>query len=81
MNLLGLVAGVLTTASFLPQVIQTWKTKSAGDLSLPMYSLLVAGIVLWIIYGGIRNDLPIVLTNGVTLLSTATILYFKLAYK
>jgi MtN3 and saliva related transmembrane protein len=81
LTVLGVVAGVLTTTSFLPQVIKTWKSRSAGDLSLPMYSLLVLGIVLWICYGVIRQDMPIVVTNAVTLALTATILYFKLVYK
>jgi len=80
-NLLGVAAGVFTTVSFFPQVVKTWNSRSAGDLSLPMYSLLVLGIVLWIGYGVIRQDMPIVATNAVTLVLTGIILYFKLVYK
>lgn len=79
--LLGLVAGALTTIAFIPQVVRTWKTKSAHDLSLGMYSILCTGVLLWLIYGVLIKDIPIILANAVTLSLALTILYFKLAYK
>lgn len=79
--IIGLVAGFCTTIAFLPQAVKTWKTKSAKDLSLGMYSILCTGILLWLIYGILIRDLPIILTNLATLSLAASILYFKISYK
>ena len=73
---IGLVAAVCTTISFLPQVIKTWRTKSAGDLSLIMYAVLCTGVLLWGIYGIAIGDLPIILGNAITLALAGSILYF-----
>lgn len=80
-TIIGLTAGFCTTIAFLPQAIKTWKTKSAKDLSLGMYSVFCTGVLLWLIYGLLRNDLPIIITNVVTILLAASILYFKLSFK
>lgn len=80
MDLLGLLAGMFTTAAFLPQVIKTWRSKSAKDLSLGMFSMLVAGLILWLIYGILNQDIPIIFTNGVTLALASVILYFKIMF-
>lgn len=79
--LLGLAAGALTTIAFVPQVIRTWKTKSAHDLSLGMYSILCTGILLWLIYELIIEDIPIIVANAVTLSLALAILSFKLTFK
>ena len=50
-QILGLVAGTITSITFLPQVIHIWKTKSAKDLSLLMLLLLILGVILWLTYG------------------------------
>ena len=60
---LGYFAGFLTVVSFLPQVIRTWRSRRTGDLSLGMFSLLVTASTLWIIYGFIISDWPVILTN------------------
>ena len=78
--LLGLLAGALTTISFIPQVYKTWKTKSAKDLSLGMYLVMVTGIVLWLLYGVLTADFPIIAANLCTLLLAGMLLYFKLRY-
>jgi MtN3 and saliva related transmembrane protein len=80
-TMIGLAAGFCTTIAFLPQAIKTWQTKSAKDLSLGMYSILCTGILLWLIYGFLIGDIPIILANGVTLALALSILYFKLTYK
>lgn len=79
--ILGLVAATLTTIAFVPQVVKTWKTKSAKDLSLGMYSIFCTGVILWLIYGIIRADIPIIAANTVTLSLTLMLLYFKLFYR
>lgn len=80
-QLLGLAAGSLTTAAFLPQVIKTWKSRSAKDLSLGMFSLFCLGVLLWLIYGLIVQDVPVIAANLVTLMLASTLLFFKLRFK
>ncbi|MEZ4956586.1 MAG: SemiSWEET transporter [Saprospiraceae bacterium] len=75
---IGITAALLTTSAFLPQVIKTWKTRSTGDLSFPMYLMMVTGIFLWLIYGLFRKDWPIILANGVSFCLTLVILVFKI---
>ena len=80
-KLIGLAAGTLTTISFLPQVIKTWRTKSAKDLSLVMFSVFCLGTFLWLLYGVFREDVVIILANGITLALASILLYFKLRFK
>lgn len=80
-TIIGLAAGFCTTIAFLPQAIKTWKTKSAKDLSLGMYSIFCTGVVLWLTYGILISDLPIILTNVASLSLAFSILYFKLSFK
>ena len=80
-QLLGLGAGMLTTIAFLPQVIKTWKSRSAKDLSLGMFSLFCAGVVLWLTYGILVRDIPVIAANFMTLMLASTLLFFKLRFK
>lgn len=80
-NWLGLVAGTLTTAAFVPQVVQAWRTRSTHDISLTMFVLFNSGLVLWLVYGFLLDSWPIIIANVVTLILSLTILYFKLRYK
>jgi MtN3 and saliva related transmembrane protein len=80
-TIIGLLAGFCTTAAFLPQVIKTWRSRSAKDLSLGMYSIFCTGVLLWLIYGMIIADLPIIVANAATLMLALSILYFKLSFK
>ncbi len=79
--ILGLTAGLLTTASFLPQVIKTWKTHSAKDLSYGMIILFISGISLWCLYGIWIESLPIILANAVTILFLVVLLAMKIWYE
>jgi MtN3 and saliva related transmembrane protein len=79
--LLGYIASVLTTTSFVPQVYKTWKTKSAKDISLTMFLMLTTGVICWLIYGFLRNDLPILIGNIITLVLCSVILFYKLREK
>lgn len=81
LTFIGLAAGFCTTVAFLPQVIKTWKSKSAKDLSFGMYSIFCTGVLLWLIYGILISDLPIILANAITLLLALSILMFKLIFK
>lgn len=66
-TVLGLVAAACTMTSFVPQVLKTWRTQSSADLSVGMYALLTAGAALWLAYGLLIDDLPVTVTNLVTL--------------
>jgi MtN3 and saliva related transmembrane protein len=79
-TLLGLIAGTLTTAAFLPQLVKTWKSKSAKDVSFGMLSIFGTGVVLWIGYGVLISALPVILANVVTLLLVSAILMLKIKY-
>ncbi len=78
---LGLLAGGLTTVSFVPQVTKIWKTKSAEDVSLTMFVAFCVGVVLWLVYGAIKKDWAIIFTNGVTLILGLAILVMKIKFK
>ncbi len=77
-NIIGNIAALLTTVSFLPQAIKTIKTKDTKSLSLPMYMLFVIGVFLWIIYGLYSKQTPIIIGNIITFIFTAVILSYKL---
>jgi MtN3 and saliva related transmembrane protein len=79
-TLVGLVAAFCTTFAYLPQAIRTLRTRSTEDLSLGMLLVLVAGTALWLAYGLLLPDLPLVVANGITFLLTSTILACKLRY-
>lgn len=76
----GLVAGTLTTIAFFPQLIQTLKTRSAKDVSLGMFVIFTAGVLLWVIYGLMIRSLPIIAANTVTLVLAGAILVLKLRH-
>jgi MtN3 and saliva related transmembrane protein len=79
-TLIGLAAACLTTLAFTPQVVKAWRTRSTRDLSLGMYLVLATGIILWLIYGLMLGDAPLILANSVTLLFVAIILYCKIRH-
>jgi MtN3 and saliva related transmembrane protein len=78
---LGMLAGSCTTIAFLPQVIKTWRSRSAKDLSLGMFLIFTIGVALWLAYGIMQNDLPIILANLFTLLMAFTLLLFKVLWR
>jgi len=79
-TLLGLIAGVLTTVAFVPQVLKTWTTRSTKDISLGMFLTFCVGVFLWVVYGFLINSLPMILANSITLLLALIIVYFKLRF-
>lgn len=80
-TLLGLGAAMLTTTAFLPQVWTTWRTKSTGGLSLPMYIIFTTGVACWLVYGLIVWDLPIIVANAITFPCTVSVLVMALRYR
>ena len=80
-DIIGYFAAILTTLSFLPQAINTIKTKDTSGISLIMYSMFTIGVLGWLIYGFIKNDIPIFIANLVTLSLAGVILSLKIKYK
>ena len=80
-DILGYAAGFITTLTFVPQVIKTWKEKSARDVSLMMFVIAFVNEIMWIGYGVLRNDMVIVITNVVMIIMCSIMLYFKKIYK
>ena len=81
LNTIGMIAGILTTGAFVPQVVKIWKTKSSKDVSLVMFFVLFTGVALWIIYGIMSGALPIILANSITLILAAIIIALKIKFK
>mgnify|MGYP005847567161 CR=1 FL=1 len=80
LTILGLAAATLTTSAFLPQMLKTWQSKSAEDVSYTMLITFIIGIFLWLIYGIFRQDLAIILANFITLIFNMIILWLKIRY-
>ena len=79
-NTFGFIAAALTTIAFLPQVIKTWKTKKAEDVSIVMLLMFITGLLFWIIYAIETNALPVLFANIITFMLNLTILTLKLIY-
>jgi MtN3 and saliva related transmembrane protein len=80
-SICGIIGGTLTTLSFLPQVIQVWKTRSTKDISLIMFVLFTIGVLFWLVYGVLIEEWPVIIANGMTLIFACIILVFKAIYK
>ena len=76
-DFVGAAAGTLTTIAFLPQVIKTWRSGSAEDISLFMFILFSAGVLCWLIYGIALDSMPMIVANGITLVLALSILFLK----
>ena len=80
-TMIGLVAGTLTTVSFVPQVFRCWRRRSAEDLSLAMLLAFTAGVALWDVYGLMLRAWPIILANGITLLLAMVLVAMKVGFR
>jgi MtN3 and saliva related transmembrane protein len=80
-ELIGYLAAILTTCSFVPQAWLTFRTRDVRGISLGMYSVFAAGVALWLTYGVLLHAWPIVIANGITLALAVCILAMKLRYR
>ena len=78
---IGTLAAVLTTSSFVPQVLHTFRTKDVSSISLGMYSAFTLGVGLWLVYGLLLDAWPIVIANAITVSLATCILVMKLRYR
>lgn len=79
-DLIGSVAAVLTTASFVPQAWHSFKTRDVSGISMGMYSVFTVGIAFWLVYGMLLSSWPLIISNSITLALAATILGMKLRF-
>jgi len=78
---IGMAAAVLTTAAFAPQAMKAWQSRSTKDVSLAMFTMMVAGNTLWLIYGILIEDAPLIIANAVTLILAGAILAAKIRFR
>ncbi|MDB5206194.1 MAG: hypothetical protein JWR72_1269 [Flavisolibacter sp.] len=79
-QIVGLFAGICTASSLLPQLIKTVKEKKADDISKVMLFVLMIGVATWIVYGVMRDDLPIIITNSFSLLLNISMIILRIKY-
>lgn len=78
--IVGLLAGTLTTLSFVPQVVKAWRTRSLGDFSVPMLLTFAIGVSLWVVYGVMIGGVPVIVANAITLALVLALLAMKLRF-
>ncbi|KAF0189017.1 MAG: hypothetical protein FD168_1236 [Desulfobulbaceae bacterium] len=79
-TIIGLIAATCTTCSFLPQVVKIWRSKRTNDVSLLMYAILTTGLLLWLVYGLILKDIPLIVANSVSLTLSLCVLVLKIKH-
>jgi MtN3 and saliva related transmembrane protein len=79
-DIVGYAASAITVLTFLPQVIKTWKEKSAKDVSLMMFIIAIVNEVLWITWGVLINNKIVIITNVVMVIMASTMVFLKLKY-
>ncbi len=80
-DILGYSACAVTALTFLPQVLKTWKEKSAKNVSLMMFIIAFVNEVMWIAYGVLRDDMVIIVTNVIMIIMCSIMILLKLKYK
>jgi len=80
-TIIGLAAATCTTFSFLPQALKIIRTRQTKDISLVMYSIFTMGVLLWLVYGILVKDVPLIVANIITLIFVATILIMKIKHE
>ncbi len=78
---IGIAGGIVSSVTFLPQVLKIWKTRSAKDLSMMTLFFLTLNVSLWLTYGIILGDYPLIVTNSIVLSMVLMMVYFKLTFK
>jgi MtN3 and saliva related transmembrane protein len=79
-ELVGYLAAALTTLAFIPQVVHTWRTRSTDGISLGMYAIFTCGVGLWLAYGVMLAEWPIIIANGITFVLALFIVAMKMRY-
>ena len=77
---IGILAGICTTVAVIPQIVKAWRTKQVKDVSIGMFSVLILGIALWVVYGILQSDWPILVTNAVSLGLNGIMMFLMIRY-
>ena len=77
----GYIGVVLSSVTFLPQVLHAWRTKSVGDLSIWMVLILIGNVTTWLFYSSVKGVLPMIIANAIILVLSLIMLFFKLTFK
>lgn len=80
-TIIGGIAALCTTVAFVPQVLQSWRTRDLSGISLPMYTTFTTGVALWLIYGILNHDWPVIIANAITVVLAGLVLLLKLQSK
>lgn len=80
-NIIGTIAGILTSISMVPQLLKVIKNKDVENISWRMITILLCGVSLWVIYGILKTEWPIILSNAFSVLVNATLLFCYFKYK
>lgn len=80
-NILGIIAGILTSISMVPQLVKVLKEKNVEDISWIMVLVLISGLSLWVWYGVLKDELPIILSNAFAVLMNISLLICYIVYK
>ncbi len=80
-HVVEIIAGVLTGSFMLPQLIKVIKEKKVDEISILMLAVLITGISLWIIYGVVRNDIPLIVSNTFSLCVNLVLMYYRIKYR
>ena len=79
-EVIGFFGSLLSSITFIPQVVQTWKTKSVSDLNLTMLLIIVLSTVVWLVYGFGRGVLPVIIANAIIFILSVMLVYFKFTF-
>jgi MtN3 and saliva related transmembrane protein len=79
-DIIGYIAGFLILVSIIPQIIKSWKTKSTKDLSLLRYLIYIAGVIMWLVYGIVLKNGPMIIVNSINLVLASSVLYLIIKY-
>ncbi|TDO26988.1 SemiSWEET family sugar transporter [Sediminibacterium goheungense] len=80
-ELVGYLGSFLTSITFIPQVYKSWQSKSVGDLSIWMITIVVTSTLVWLVYGFAIKSGPVIVANFIVLALTLVLFYFKLTFK
>jgi MtN3 and saliva related transmembrane protein len=80
-EVMGLLGALLSSLTFIPQVVRTWQIKSAGDLSMGMLLMVFSSTIVWLVYGFALDLLPVIIANGIIFILSLVLIYFKIKFK
>ncbi|MEP2059312.1 SemiSWEET family sugar transporter [Maribacter litoralis] len=80
-EIIGILAGIFTTIAAVPQIFRAWKTKKVDDVSPKMFLVLTIGVSLWTVYGVMKQDIPIIITNGISTILNITMLILIIKFR